>query len=253
MAGPSRLLLLLLLLLLLVQTQREQLRVKEGMRKHPPAAAARQDDLTTPLLLAVAYGAPGEAVQALLGAGADPNEGELVTPLGAALRDNAASLEVVLRLLRAGANPNLDTKVGGAPLVVALKHNASLEVLKALVDAGATVPSLEAGLKAAKRHPQLKEVEALLKSRGVGGFSSTTTTPTIQRNDPEDEPPPPPAPEVDAYFSALGLQTPPYRVVEPVSLAMTIFELHAKAAPTTLVPYDAVSESFMAISAKRKA
>ena len=124
---------------------------------------AAMPDGTTALHWA-AHWNDAEAVQALIGAGANVNAANDlgVTPLGVACAD--AGPAIVASLLRAGANPNAALPSGESPLMAATR-TGQVESIKALLAHGADVNAREASRNqtalmwaAAQRHSDVVQV-----------------------------------------------------------------------------------------------
>ena len=91
----------------------------------------------TPLYFATWKGHNHEAkdvIKLLLEEGADPNKGDITTPLLLAVRNGHT--DIVRLLIAGGANPNKACHEGKTPLYYSV-HNGDANVVKMLLDAGA--------------------------------------------------------------------------------------------------------------------
>jgi hypothetical protein len=114
-----------------------------GVRRAAAAAGLRgRQDGAGVLLLSLARVAKSPeqlpVLEALLNAGADPNGGYGAKPLEDAIR-RAGGPKTVELLLAAGADPNLRNPIGDPIFFAATDSRVDVEVLRMLIDRGATV------------------------------------------------------------------------------------------------------------------
>ena len=98
-------------------------------------AAGAATAATTPLIDAIKTAQRAQAVTIITNKSADVNAAEADGSTALLWAANLNDADLVARLLKAGANPKVQNKLGSTPLSEAA-FNANTEAIKALLDAG---------------------------------------------------------------------------------------------------------------------